>query len=44
MVKRREGLTGIFEEEVRMNPCTEEEAFMYAGQGVNLILLIFRHK
>lgn len=34
MVKRREGLTGIdFEEEVRMNPCTEEEAFMYAGQG-----------
>lgn len=33
-VKRREGLTGIdLEEEVRMNPCTEEEAFLYAGQG-----------
>jgi len=33
-VKRREGLDGIdYEEEVRMNPCTEEEAFMYAGMG-----------
>lgn len=33
-VKRREGLTGIdLEEEIRMNPCDEEEAFMYAGQG-----------
>jgi len=33
-VKRREGLEGIdLEEEIRMNPCTEEEAFMYAGMG-----------
>lgn len=33
-VKRREGLTGVdLEEETRMNPCTEEEAFMYAGMG-----------
>lgn len=33
-VKRRDGLEGIdFEEEVRMNPCTEDEAFMYAGVG-----------
>ncbi len=33
-VKRRIGLSGIdYEEEVRMNPCTEEEAFMYAGMG-----------
>lgn len=29
MVKRREGLEGIdLEEEIRMNPCTEEEAFL----------------
>lgn len=34
MTKRRDGLTGIgLEEEIRMNPCSEEEAFMYAGQG-----------
>lgn len=34
MGKRRNGLSGSdLEEEVRMNPCTEEEAFMYAGQG-----------
>lgn len=34
LVKRREGLDGIdLEEEIRMNPCTEEEAFMYAGTG-----------
>lgn len=34
MEKRRDGLTGVdLEEETRMNPCTEEEAFMYAGQG-----------
>lgn len=34
MEKRREGLSGIdLEEEIRMNPCSEEEAFMYAGQG-----------
>ena len=34
MEKRRDGLTGAdLEEETRMNPCTEEEAFMYAGQG-----------
>lgn len=33
-VKRREGLTGVdLEEETRMNPCDEEEAFMFAGQG-----------
>lgn len=33
-IKRREGLTGVdLEEEIRMNPCDEEEAFMYAGQG-----------
>ena len=32
--KRREGLEGTdLEEEVRMNPCDEDEAFMYAGQG-----------
>lgn len=34
MHKRRDGLTGIdLEEEVRMNPGDEEEAFMFAGQG-----------
>lgn len=34
MEKRRDGLTGAdLEEETRMNPCTEDEAFMYAGQG-----------
>lgn len=33
-VKRRDGLTGVdLEEETRMNPCTEEEAFLYAGVG-----------
>lgn len=33
-VKRRDGLTGVdLEEETRMNPCTEEEAFLYAGIG-----------
>lgn len=33
-VKRRDGLEGIdLEEETRMNPCTEEEAFLYAGIG-----------
>lgn len=32
--KRRDGLEGVdLEEEVRMNPCTEEEAFLYAGVG-----------
>lgn len=31
---KREGLEGdSLEEEIRMNPCTEEEAFMYAGHG-----------
>lgn len=34
MEKRREGLEGTdLEEETRMNPCDEDEAFMYAGQG-----------
>lgn len=34
MYKRRDGLEGTdLEEEVRMNPCDEDEAFMYAGQG-----------
>ena len=34
MHKRRAGLEGTdYEEEVRMNPCDEDEAFMYAGQG-----------
>ncbi len=34
MHKRRDGLTGMdLEEETRMNPCTEDEAFLYAGQG-----------
>lgn len=34
MHKRRDGLIGTdLEEETRMNPCSEEEAFMYAGQG-----------
>jgi hypothetical protein len=34
MHKRREGLSGTdLEEETRMNPCSEEEAFMFAGQG-----------
>ena len=33
-IKRRDGLTGVdLEEETRMNPCTEEEAFLYAGIG-----------
>jgi hypothetical protein len=33
LVKRREGLEGAdLEEEMRMNPCTEEEAFMYAAE------------
>lgn len=33
-VKRRDGLTGTdLEEEIRMNPCDEEEAFLYAGVG-----------
>ena len=33
-VKRRDGLIGMaLEEETRMNPCTEEEAFLYAGVG-----------
>lgn len=33
-IRRREGLEGVdLEEEIRMNPCTEEEAFMYAGIG-----------
>lgn len=32
--KLRDGKEGIdLEEEIRMNPCTEEEAFMYAGVG-----------
>jgi len=34
LVKRREDLVGEdLEEETRMNPCTEDEAFMYAGVG-----------
>ena len=34
LVKLREGKLGEdLEEEIRMNPCTEEEAFMYAGMG-----------
>jgi len=33
-VKRRDGLTGVdIEEETRMNPCSEDEAFLYAGVG-----------
>lgn len=33
-VKRREGLKGDdLEEEIRMNPCDEEEAFMFAGHN-----------
>jgi len=33
-VKRRDGLVGVdLEEETRMNPCSEEEAFLYAGFG-----------
>jgi hypothetical protein len=32
--KLRDGKTGVdLEEEIRMNPCTEDEAFMYAGIG-----------
>ncbi len=32
--KLRDGKLGVdLEEEIRMNPCTEEEAFMYAGIG-----------
>jgi len=32
--KLRDGKTGVdLEEEIRMNPCTEEEAFLYAGVG-----------
>lgn len=34
LIKRREYLVGEdLEEETRMNPCTEDEAFMYAGVG-----------
>jgi hypothetical protein len=34
LFKRREGLDGdALEEETRMNPCDEEEAFMYMGIG-----------
>lgn len=34
LIKRRDGLTGMdLEEETRMNPCDEDEAFMYAGTG-----------
>lgn len=34
MHKLRDGKEGVdLEEEIRMNPCTEEEAFMYAGVG-----------
>ncbi len=34
LIKLRDGKTGEdLEEEIRMNPCTEEEAFMYAGVG-----------
>lgn len=34
LVKRREGLEGdALEEETRMNPCDEDEAFMYMGTG-----------
>lgn len=34
MTKRRDGLSGVdLEEEIRMNPCDEQEAFMFAGQG-----------
>jgi hypothetical protein len=33
-VRRREGLEGLdLEEEIRMNPCDEDEAFKYAGAG-----------
>lgn len=33
-IRRREGLEGVdLEEEIRMHPCDEEEAFMYAGIG-----------
>lgn len=32
--KLRDGKTGVdLEEDIRMSPCTEEEAFMYAGVG-----------
>lgn len=34
LLSKREGLTGtLLEEEIRMNPFTEEEMFMYAGFG-----------
>lgn len=34
LVTKREGLDGSdLEEEIRMNPCDEDEAFMYAGIG-----------
>ena len=35
--KLRDGKTGVdLEEEIRMNPCTEEEAFSYAWVGCEL--------
>ena len=45
LVKKRYGLTGIdLEEEIRMNPCTEEEAFMYAGFGCEFNSINIQHQ
>lgn len=44
-IKRREGLTGVdLEEETRMNPCTEEEAFLYAGVGCEYNAVNFQNQ
>lgn len=44
-VKRRDGLTGVdLEEETRMNPCTEEEAFLYAGVGCEYNAVNFQNQ
>ena len=43
--KLRDGKTGVdLEEEVRMNPCTEEEAFLYAGVGCEYNAVNFQNQ
>lgn len=43
--KLRDGKTGVdLEEEIRMNPCTEEEAFLYAGVGCEYNAVNFQNQ
>ena len=43
--KLRDGKTGVdLEEEIRMNPCTEEEAFLYAGVGCEYNAVNFKEQ